>query len=135
MFVIPGRFTNELFVCGCILVDLDVGSRNRAVENEDGRNRAVENVRWGTTCRTALGPRYPRFALEFCGTLLCGWLYDICAPVVSASATLPMQIKRLRFITSVLFNFVDQTPAIAVSCAAFTSSCFLLPTFIQTNLA
>jgi len=43
-------------------------------------------------------------------------LYGICAPAVSASVKIPIQTKRLRFI--LLFNFVNQTPAIGGSCAA-----------------
>jgi hypothetical protein len=36
---------------------------------------------------------------------------------VSATVKIPMQTKRLRFITSPLVDFVDQTPAIDASCA------------------
>jgi hypothetical protein len=115
--VIGARFTNELFIRGRIRVVLNAGSRTRAAENAGWRNRAFEKVRCGVECRTALVPRYPGYVVVLCGAFLCAGLYGICAPAVSASVKLPIQTKRLRFIISPLFNFVNQTPAISGSCA------------------
>lgn len=108
VLVVVGRFLNEVLMCGCTRVVLNVGSRNRA----------VENVRWGAIWRTALVPRYAGYVVVLCGTFLCADLYGICAAAVSASVKLPTQTKRLAFIISLLFNFVNQTPVAGRSCAA-----------------
>ena len=104
VLVIAGRFLNEVLVRGCTRVVLNVGSRNRAVETAGCRKRAVENVRCGAVCGTLLMPLCPGTAVVLCGAFLCGGLFGICAPAVSASAKLPIQIKRLRFIISPLLT-------------------------------
>ena len=98
VLVVTCRFTSELFTRGCIRVVAGIGWRNRAFENAGWRWRAGENVRCGTTCRTALWLRYPEYVVVLCGAFL--WLYGICASAVSVIAKLPMQIKRLRLIIS-----------------------------------
>ncbi len=57
--VIPVRFTNDVFIRGCVLVFLNAGWRSRAVETAGWRYRAFENVRCAGMWRTAVVPRYP----------------------------------------------------------------------------
>jgi hypothetical protein len=96
--VITGRFTNELVIRGWVRVILNVGSRNRALENVGWRKR-VEYVRCGAVWRRAPAVRFARSVRVACGIFLCGWLYGVCALAVNASAKLPIPIKTVRFIT------------------------------------
>jgi hypothetical protein len=65
MFVIVGRLLSELFMRGCIRVCLNAGSRNRALETADCRERTFEKVRCDGICRTALGPRCAVYVVGF----------------------------------------------------------------------
>jgi hypothetical protein len=56
--VITGRFTNEFVTRGWARVVLNVGSRNRVLENVGWRKRVDEYVRCGVACRTAVVARY-----------------------------------------------------------------------------
>ena len=63
-------------------------------------------MRLGTACRTVLVPRYPEYFVVLCGAF--PWLFGICAPAISASATIPVQIKRALLIIAPVFNFVSE---------------------------
>jgi hypothetical protein len=107
VLVIVGRFANELFIRAGVGVVLKAGWRDRAVENAGRRYRADENVRLGTACWIGLVPRYPEYFVVLCGAFL--WLVGICAPAISASATIPVKTKRaLRMIYPRVFNFVNK---------------------------
>ena len=111
VLVIVGRFANELFTRAGVGVVLKVDWRDRAVENAGSRNRADENVRLGATCRIVLVPRYPEYFVVLCGAFL--WLVGICAPAISASATIPVKTKRaLRMIYPGCLTSLIKTPAV-----------------------
>ena len=63
-------------------------------------------MRLGTACRTVFVPRYPEYFVVLCGAFL--WLVGICASAISASVTIPVQIKRALLIISPVFNFVNE---------------------------
>lgn len=63
-------------------------------------------MRLGTACRTVLVPRYPEYFVVLCGAFL--WLVGICASAISASVTIPVQIKRAFLIKPPVFNFVNE---------------------------
>src|SRR5262249_48620114 len=98
LFVIAGRFADELFIRGCIRVVLGIGSRNRADENAGWRYRAFEDVRCAGIRSTALVPLYAVSAVVLCGAFL--YLYGVCALAVSARAKHAIQTKKFRFIKS-----------------------------------
>ena len=106
MFVVfvVGRFVNEALIRGCIRAGVNAVSRNRALETDGCRKRPFENVRCGPACRRPLAPRYALYVDFLCGLFLCATSYGICASAVTAIATIPMQLKNPRFMTSPLLS-------------------------------
>src|SRR5262249_31170654 len=107
MFVVVDGFVNEALIRCCLCAGVNAVSRNRALEAAGCRKRAFEKLRCGPACPRPLRLRYAPYVDFLCWPFLCAGLYGICAPVVSVVATIPMEIKNPRFMTSpILFDFV-----------------------------